>query len=356
MSNPNREKIRVGITIGDAAGVGPEIIMKTFSDDRLFKQFTPIVFGNPRVFSFYKKALNIEKFQYASIKDYKNLSHNSINIVPVWEDEFAISPGQPSSETGKFAFLSLKAACEALKNGDIDVLVTAPINKNVIQSAEFNNTGHTEYLQKFFGAKDNLMFLVADDIKVGLVTNHEPISEVAKNITKEKIQRKIQLINKSLQEDFGIDKPKVAVLGLNPHAGDKGLVGQEELDIIFPAVKEMRDQQNIIAFGPYPADGFFASDNWTKFDAILAMYHDQGLIPFKYIAGAEGVNFTAGLSVVRTSPDHGTAENIAGKGVADETSFRNAIYKAVDIFNNRLNYAEMRSNPLKKLAKFEEER
>lgn len=355
MSNQNQEKIKVGLTIGDAAGVGPELIMKIFSDDRLYKQFTPIVFGNPRVFSYYKKSMDLEKFQYSSIKNYQHLSHNSLNIMPVWNEEFSINPGQPSEETGKYALMSLQAACEALKEKQIDVLVTAPINKNVIQSEAFNVAGHTEYLQNYFGAQDNLMFMVSDTLRVGLVTNHVPISQVAQKITKELVLRKINLMHQSLQEDFGIDKPKIAVLGLNPHAGDNGLIGKEELEQIFPAVEEAR-KNNMVVFGPYPADGFFGSTNYRKFDGILAMYHDQGLIPFKYIAREEGVNFTAGLNIVRTSPDHGTAEAIAGKGIADETSLRNAIYKAIDIYNNRLEYAAMRSNPLKKLAKIEDER
>jgi 4-hydroxythreonine-4-phosphate dehydrogenase len=355
MSNHKQEKIKVGITIGDAAGIGPEIIMKTFSDDRLFKQFTPIVYGNPRVFSYYKKALELEKFQYSSVKNYYNLNTNSLNIFPVWNEEFSIVAGEPNAETGKYALKSVQAACEALKNKEIDVLVTAPINKNVIHSNEFPFAGHTEYLQDFFGAKDNLMFLVAEEIKIGLVTNHLPIQEVAKNITKEKIIRKINLMSQSLREDFGIEKPKIAVLGLNPHAGDNGLIGTEDKDIIFPAVQEAK-KQNILAFGPYPADGFFAAHNYKNFDGILAMYHDQGLIPFKYIAGEDGVNFTAGLNIVRTSPDHGTAENIAGKGIANETSFRNAIYNAIDIYENRINFFEMRSNPLGKLAQLQDER
>jgi 4-hydroxythreonine-4-phosphate dehydrogenase len=355
MSNHKQEKIKVGITIGDAAGIGPEIIMKTFSDDRLFKQFTPIVYGNPRVFSYYKKALELEKFQYSSVKNYYNLNTNSLNIFPVWNEEFSIVAGEPNAETGKYALKSIQAACEALKNKEIDVLVTAPINKNVIHSNEFPFAGHTGYLQDFFGAKDNLMFLVAEEIKIGLVTNHLPIQEVAKNITKDKIIRKINLMSQSLREDFGIEKPKIAVLGLNPHAGDNGLIGTEDKDIIFPAVQEAK-KQNILAFGPYPADGFFAAHNYKNFDGILAMYHDQGLIPFKYIAGEDGVNFTAGLNIVRTSPDHGTAENIAGKGIANETSFRNAIYNAIDIYENRINFFEMRSNPLGKLAQLQDER
>jgi 4-hydroxythreonine-4-phosphate dehydrogenase len=256
MSNHKQEKIKVGITIGDAAGIGPEIIMKTFSDDRLFKQFTPIVYGNPRVFSYYKKALELEKFQYSSVKNYYNLNTNSLNIFPVWNEEFSIVAGEPNAETGKYALKSVQAACEALKNKEIDVLVTAPINKNVIHSNEFPFAGHTEYLQDFFGAKDNLMFLVAEEIKIGLVTNHLPIQEVAKNITKEKIIRKINLMSQSLREDFGIEKPKIAVLGLNPHAGDNGLIGTEDKDIIFPAVQEAK-KQNILAFWSLSCRWFF---------------------------------------------------------------------------------------------------
>jgi 4-hydroxythreonine-4-phosphate dehydrogenase len=355
MSNQKQEKIKVGITLGDAAGIGPEIIMKTFSDDRVFKHFTPIVFGNPRIFSFYKKIIEIDKFQYSTVKNYQNLSNNSLNIFPVWNEEFAINIGEPNKETGKYAFLSLKAACEALQKKEIDVLITAPINKDVIHSDEFPFAGHTEYLQEFFSAKDSLMFLVTDEIKIGLVTNHVAIHDVAKNISKDKIIRKISLMHQSLQEDFNIDKPKIAVLALNPHAGDNGVIGNEEKDIIYPAIQEAKNM-NILAFGPYAADGFFASDNYKNFDGILAMYHDQGLIPFKYIAREDGINFTAGLNIIRTSPDHGTAENIAGKGIAEEASFRNAIYKAIDIYNNRINHFEMRSNPLEKIAQFKEER
>ena len=354
MTTPNQKR-KVGITLGDVAGIGPEIIMKTFSEDHLYKQFTPILYGNPRVLSYYKKMFNFDKFQYSSIKGYNNLSHNSLNIIPVWEEEFAITPGTPTDITGNYALKSLQAACDALKNKFIDVLVTAPINKKVMHSEQFPYAGHTEYLMNYFGAKDNLMFMVAEDLRVGLVTNHSAIKDVASKISKEKIIHKLQLMNASLMQDFGIDKPRIAVLGLNPHAGDGGVIGNEEVNIILPAVQEAKNM-GITVFGPYPADGFFASCNYKKFDGVLAMYHDQGLIPFKYIAGEDGTNFTAGLDVVRTSPDHGTAEDIAGKGVADETSFRQAIYTAIDFFNNRANYGEMRENPLVKRAVLHDER
>ena len=354
MSTPNQKR-KVGITLGDVAGIGPEIIMKTFLEDHLYKQFTPILYGNPRVLSYYKKIFNFDKFQYSSIKGYNNLSHNSLNIIPVWEEEFAITPGTPTEITGNYALKSLQAACEALKSKHIDVLVTAPINKKVMHSEQFPYAGHTEYLMNYFGAKDNLMFMVGEDLRVGLVTNHSAIKDVASKISKEKILRKLQLMNASLMQDFGIDQPRIAVLGLNPHAGDGGIIGNEEVNVILPAVKEAKDA-GLTVFGPYPADGFFASCNYKKFDGILAMYHDQGLIPFKYIAGEDGTNYTAGLDVVRTSPDHGTAEDIAGKGIADESSFRKAIYTAIDIFNYRAGFGEMRQNPLVKRAILHEER
>lgn len=355
MYNQKQEKIKVGITLGDAAGIGPEIIIKTFNDERLYKQFVPIVYANPRVFSYYKKALDVDKFQYSTVKNYHNLSNNSLNIYPAWNEEFPINVGEPNKETGKYALESIKTACEALKRKEIDVLVTAPINKSVIHSNEFPFAGHTEYLQQFFDAKETLMFLVADEIKIGLVTNHLRLQDVAKSITKDKIIGKLRLMHQSLQEDFGIEKPKIAVLSLNPHAGDNGVIGNEEKEIIYPAVQEAK-KTNMLVFGPYAADGFFATGSFKQFDGILAMYHDQGLIPFKYIAQESGINFTAGLGIVRTSPDHGTAENIAGKGTADETSFRNAIFKAIDIYRNRIDFKEMRSNPLQKIARFQEEK
>ncbi|HNF49875.1 MAG TPA: 4-hydroxythreonine-4-phosphate dehydrogenase PdxA [Chitinophagales bacterium] len=351
-----KEKLRVGITLGDVSGIGPEIIMKTFADEQIYKHFTPILFGNPRVLSYYKKAIDgVEKFQYTTVKGYGNLSNNSLNIIPVWEEEFQINIGEPTETTGKYAFKSLAAACSALKDGNIDVLITAPINKKYIHSSEFAFAGHTDYLKQYFGANEVLMLMSSDKIKLGLVTDHVPIKEVASKISKDKILRKLHILNATLMEDFGIDKPRIAVLGLNPHAGDGGLIGTEDRDIILPAVNDAKND-GMVVFGPYPADGFFASGAYTKFDGILAMYHDQGLIPFKYIAGEEGINYTAGLKVIRTSPDHGTAEDIAGKSIADESSFRQAIYSAIDIYRNRENFYEMRSNPLVKRAKFQEER
>lgn len=348
------ERLRVGISLGDVAGIGPEVIIKTFSDDRIFKQMTPVVFGNAKVLSFYRKQFNVEKFQYSSVKSIQQLSHNSLNVIPVWEEEFPIEPGKPSETTGSYALKSLQAACDALKNGDIDVLVTAPINKKYIHSPEFPFSGHTPYLMEQLGGDDVLMFMVSDNIRVGLVTEHLALKDVSSAITQKDILSKLHMMNQSLIRDFGIDKPKIAVLGLNPHAGDEGLIGQEEQEIIHPAVQKAKNE-GILAFGPYPADGFFAKGNENAFDAILAMYHDQGLIPFKSLSNGNGTNYTAGLQFVRTSPDHGTAEQIAGKGIADESSFRNAIYMAIDLYHSRKEFVERNANPLEKRANLRDE-
>ncbi len=349
-----RERLRVGISIGDIAGIGPEVIIKTFLDERMFKLMVPVVFGNSRVFSFYKKQLNIEKFQYNSVRNFQQLSHNSLNILPVWEEEVVIEPGKPDATTGKLALQSLKAACDALKNGDIDVLVTAPINKKHIHSDEFPFSGHTSYLLHELGGEEVLMFMVSDNIRVGLVTEHLPIKEVSSAISKEQILSKLKLMQQSLIRDFGIDKPKIAVLGLNPHAGDEGLIGQEEQEVILPAIRQAM-QEGILCFGPYPADGFFGKGHHEGFDAVLAMFHDQGLIPFKSLSIDTGTNFTAGLKYVRTSPDHGTAEDIAGKDLADAESFRVAVFKAIDIFHARLEYDDRNANPVEKRAKLKDE-
>lgn len=348
------EKLRVGISIGDIAGIGPEVIIKTFTDDRLFKLFTPVLYANARVISFYRKQLNIEKLQYNSVKGLEHLSQNGLNILSVWEDEVPINPGQPNELTGQLALKSLEAACEDLKNGHIDVLVTAPINKSYIHSEEFPFSGHTPYLQQKFESDEVLMFMVSENIKVGLVTEHVALKDVHQYITQEAILKKLNLMNASLIKDYGIDKPRIAVLGLNPHAGDDGLIGQEEKEVIIPALKTA-NQQGILAFGPYPADGFFAHDQYEKFDAVLAMYHDQGLIPFKSLCLGNGTNYTAGMKYVRTSPDHGTAENIAGKNIADESSFREAIFCALDIYKNRKAYEERNANPLEKRANLKDE-
>lgn len=348
------EKLKVGISIGDIAGIGPEVIIKTFMDDRLYKLFTPVLYANPRIISFYRKQLNIEKIQYNSVKSIDHLSHNSLNIISAWEDEVVINPGQPDETTGKLALRSLEEACNALLAGDIDLLVTAPINKSFIHSEQFPFSGHTPYLQQKLGSDDVLMFMVSDNIRVGLVTEHVPVKDVHLHITQESILKKLDLMNQSLIKDYGIDKPRIAVLGLNPHAGDEGLIGKEEIDTIIPAIKTA-NQKGILAFGPYPADGFFAHDSYQSFDAILAMYHDQGLIPFKSLSIGNGTNYTAGMKYVRTSPDHGTAENIAGKNVADESSFREAIFCALDIYRNRIEHQERHANPLEKRANLRDE-
>ncbi len=350
------EKIVVGISIGDAAGIGPEIIIKTFMDDRIFKHITPVVFTNPRVLSYYKKTIDgADKFQYQTIKNFNALSQNTLNVFSPWEEEFTIQPGTPDTHTGKFAYLSLKAASEALQRNQIDVLVTAPINKAAIQSDDFDFHGHTEYLAHAFEAKNPLMFMVSEELRLGLATNHLPVHEVSKHITKEGIIKKLHTMQVSLIEDFGIDKPKIAVLALNPHAGDNGLLGDEEKNIIQPAI-EAAQLDGILAYGSYPADAFFQQGMYHSFDAVLAMYHDQGLIPFKYIARDGGTNYTAGLKYIRTSPDHGTAEDIAGKGIADALPFINAIYTAKDIYQNRFSYFDRNSNPLKKIANLKSER
>ncbi|MCO5248278.1 MAG: 4-hydroxythreonine-4-phosphate dehydrogenase PdxA [Chitinophagales bacterium] len=349
------DKLRVGISIGDIAGIGPEVIMKTFIDDRMFKLFTPILFGNAKVLSFYKKELNIDKIQYNTVKSIQQLSHNSLNIVQVWDEDVEIKPGKPDKKTGELALKSLQGAVQALKDGDIDVLVTAPINKNYIHSAEFPFSGHTSYLEKEFGDHQSLMFMVSENLRVGLVTEHVPVKEISEHISKEAIVKKLGLIERSLIEDFGIDRPKIAVLGLNPHKGDDGLLGTEEIDIITPAIKEVREKETLV-FGPYSADGFFAKETYKLFDATLAMYHDQGLIPFKSLCVGSGTNYTAGLSIVRTSPDHGTAENIAGKDKADESSFRDAIFCAIDIYRNREDYKERNADPLVRRANLRDEK
>ncbi len=334
MQGKKNKKMVIGISIGDIAGIGPEVIIKTFQDDRMFDICTPVLFGNSKVISFYKNLLNIEKINYNSIKSFDHINSKSLNIAVAWEGEVAIEPGKPSEETGNCAYLSILKACEALKEGTIDALVTAPIDKSVLTHPDFNSKGHTGYITRFFGAKDALMLMVEKDLRIAVVTEHIPVSEVSQHLNQEIIQRKVEIAHRSLQEDFGISTPKIAVLGLNPHAGDSGAIGKEEIDIIIPAVDELR-KKKMQVFGPYSADGFFGTGQYKKFDCTIAMYHDQGLVPFKMLAFEEGVNFTAGLNIVRTSPDHGTAMDIAGKGLADHSSFNAAIYGAVDILRGR---------------------
>jgi 4-hydroxythreonine-4-phosphate dehydrogenase len=328
-------KPRIGITLGDLNGVGTEVVIKALSDNRLLNIVTPVIYGSTRAISFYKKLLNIEEFNYTQVRNKGQFAPKSINVVNCWEDVIEIVPGKQSRDTGKAAFLALKQASEELKEGLIDALVTAPIDKESIHSADFPFKGHTEYLTEFFGSSESLMFMISDTLRVGLVTEHIALKDVAAAVTKERIEAKLKIMEQSLRKDFGIAKPRIAVLGLNPHAGDGGLLGQEEEQIIKPVIADQKNKGRLV-YGPFPADGFFASGNHTKYDGILAMYHDQGLVPFKSIAFETGVNFTAGLSAVRTSPDHGTGYAIVGKNLASENSLREAIYQANDIFKHRM--------------------
>ena len=292
----------IGISCGDINGIGTEIIIKTFADHRILDHCTPVIFASNKLINFYRKALPDAHFNYQSVKDFTKVSPKQINLIHCWEEEIAITPGSLNDIGGQYAVKSLLAAADALKAGHIQGLVTAPIHKKNVQSDAFHYTGHTPFLKDVEGAKDVLMLLYDAHLKVALVTEHLPVKEVAQHITKEVILSKLHLLHQSLRKDFGIDKPKIAVLGLNPHAGDEGLIGEEEEKIIAPAIKEAKHK--MLVYGPFSADAFFARASYTKFDAVLAMYHDQGLIPFKTIAGGEGVNYTAGLSFVRTSPDN----------------------------------------------------
>ena len=338
----------IGITCGDLNGIGIELIIKTFSDNRILDICTPVIFGSNKVINFYRKGMPEINFSYQSAKELNRLNNKQVNIFNCWEEDVSINPGQLTDAGGAYAVKSFVAGVQALKDKLIDGLVTAPIHKANTHLPDFNFTGHTPYLKYAFHASDVLMLLYAGDFRVALVTEHIPISEIAQKITKEAILGKLAIFNSSLQKDFGIPKPKIAVLGLNPHAGDEGLIGNEEETIIKPAIKEARN--NILAFGPYSADAFFARGHHLEFDGVLAMYHDQGLIPFKSLAFGNGVNFTAGLSSVRTSPDHGVAFDIAGKNTADPSSFIAAIFECVEILHHRLEYEDNRKNPLKKIA------
>jgi 4-hydroxythreonine-4-phosphate dehydrogenase len=345
----NINKPVIGISCGDVNGIGIELIIKTFSDNRILEHCTPVIFASNKLINFYRKTLPEMNLNFSSTKEFNRINHKQVNLFNCWEEEIQVTPGQLTETGGKYAILSLQTAVAALKQKQIDGLVTAPIHKKNIQSAEFNFTGHTPYLKEMFGVKDVVMMLCAGDFRVALVTEHVPVGEVAKHITKEKILSKLVLINQSLQKDFGIEKPKIAVLGLNPHAGDEGLIGNEEETIIKPAIKEAKNN-NMLVVGPYSADAFFARRSFERFDAVLAMYHDQGLIPFKTLATGEGVNFTAGLPAVRTSPDHGVAFDIAGKDKADPSSFITAIFECIDIINRRNGFLESRKNPLRKMT------
>lgn len=347
-TNEKPTLLRVGITHGDTNGVGYEIILKAFAEQTMFEVCTPVVFGSAKIGSYHRKALGIET-QFHFVNSAKDAVDGRLNLVNCFDNDVNVEFGRTSQEAGRAAYWALEAATEALKNGEIDVLVTAPICKNAIQSPDFNFAGHTEYLANRIGeGNEPLMVLANDVMRVALVTTHLPISEVAAAITKENVAKKIRQLNKSLQHDFLISAPRIAVLGLNPHNGDDGVMGHEEKEAIAPAVQEAVEQ-GIQCFGPYPADGFFGAGMFSHFDAVLAMYHDQGLAPFKALSMDNGVNITAGLPYVRTSPDHGTAFDIAGCNKASEASFRQAIYTAIDIHRNRKADDEARKNPLPKL-------
>lgn len=343
------DKPIIGFTCGDLNGIGIELIIKTLSDKRILDMCVPVIFASNKCINFYRKSLPDINFTYQAIKDFKRLNPRDINIFNCWEEEVQITPGTLNAIGGKYAYLSLLQAVTSLQAGDFDGLVTAPIHKKNIQSPAFTYSGHTPYLKDAFNVPDVVMLMTSENLRVALVTEHVPVKEIAENISKQKIVSKLKILHESLRRDFGIDKPKIAVLGLNPHAGDEGLIGTEEETIIKPAINEMRNK-DMLVFGPFPADAFFARSSYQSFDAVLAMYHDQGLIPFKSLAIGEGINYTAGLPVVRTSPDHGTAFDIAGQGIADESSFRAALYGCIDLLDRRKAFDEDHKNPLKKMS------
>ncbi|WCM43452.1 4-hydroxythreonine-4-phosphate dehydrogenase PdxA [Flavobacterium sp. CBA20B-1] len=338
------ENIILGISIGDMNGVGPEVILKTFEDQRMMEFCTPVVFGNAKLLSFIKKVVNCTT-NIHGIDALDQIQKGKFNVLNVWKEGVNLDFGTLDDTVGQYAIKSFIAATDALKNDEIDALVTAPINKYNIQSNDFKFPGHTDYLNQELEG-NALMFMVSDAIKVGLVTDHVPLQNVSQHITPDLIKQKVRTINQSLIQDFNVIKPRIALLGLNPHSGDNGIIGMEEQNFIIQTVKELFDE-NIIVYGPYSADAFFGSEQHKNFDAVVACYHDQGLIPFKTLTFGTGVNYTAGLNKIRTSPDHGTAYDIAGKGIADCTSFKNAVYTALDIYKNKNEYLQSTANPLK---------
>ena len=335
----------IGITIGDMNSISAEVIIKTLSDNRINDYCVPVVYGSPRIISYWKKIIGLPDFQLNIIKSIDQVNHKRSNILVCWEEEVEIKPGEATELAGKYAFKALEMATKDVLEGKIQALVTGPLNKNMVNNQLLPFKGHTEYLAQQANS-EYLMLLTSDDFKVAMVTGHVPLKEVSGNISQELIIRKIKLLNESLKKDFGIVKPQIAVLALNPHGGEGGLLGMEEKEIIIPAVEKARNEHQVLVYGPYPADGFFGSNQHTKFDAVLAMYHDQGLIPFKYMAFETGVNYTAGLPFVRTSPDHGTAYSLVGKNEASEQSMRNALFMAVDIWAQRNHFTDINHNPL----------
>ena len=344
VGNPN--PIRVGISIGDVNGIGPEVIIKALNDSRILLDCTPIIYGSTKTISYYKKAIRKFNFSFQACKTATDAVNRKVNVVNVWNEEIKFDLGKATEVGGKFAFLSLEAATQDLSEGKIDVLVTAPISKEAMAKSGFKFPGHTEYLADKAGADDVLMMMVGSNLRVALACTHIPLKEVSSYLTKDIIYQKIKMLDKSLINDFGIVRPKIAVFGLNPHAGENGKLGDEEIEIISPAITQAKND-GIIAVGPFPADGFFGSSAMSQYDAVLAMYHDQGLTAFKALAFDDGVNYTAGLPIIRTSPDHGTAFDIVAKGIASEQSMRNAIYLAMDVYRNQNTRKEMVKNPLK---------
>ena len=340
-----RKKIRVGISAGDLNGIGMEVIIKTFLDRRMLDLCTPVVFVSSKAASFHKKILDIKNFSFNIIKDFSNINDKQVNLINCWDNDLEIKLGKSNIEIGKYALISLEKTTEALKKNDIDVVVTAPINKHSIKQNEKKFIGHTEYFEQNFDGK-SLMMMISDNMKIAFVTSHVALSEVSNLISQEKIEKVLKSMNKTLIEDFGILRPKIAVMGLNPHAGEEGMLGKEEENIIIPAIQMSNDKDNILAFGPFAADSFFTSKNLGRFDAILSMYHDQGLTPFKTLSFSEGVNYTSGLKIIRTSPVHGTAYDIAGKSIADEQSFRESVYLACDILKKRESHYKLKKGAL----------
>ncbi len=343
----SEETIRLGISQGDINGIGYEVLLKCFSDSRMLEGCTPILYGSSKVASYHKKMINATDFPFVNIRSAEQAEAHKFNILNIVQEEIKIDVGQPTEIGGKLAAMSLDYACHDLMQGKLDAIVTNPINKKNIQSENFNFPGHTEYLTKKFGAEESLMIMTCHDIHIGIMTNHLALSQVPQVISRDLIIRKLKVMDSSLKRDFGIRMPKIAVLALNPHAGDRGLIGTEDDEIVAPAIREAF-ASGILAFGPYPADGFFGNGSIRDFDGVMALYHDQGLIPFKLMSFTEGVNFTAGLPYVRTSPAHGTAYEIAGKNKASAQSFRNAVFLAQDIIRNRREYDAISSNTLRK--------
>ena len=348
--NNNSNRLKVGITIGDTSGIGIEVALKAVGIPEMMDLCIPVIYGSSKVVSYHRNACNLPGFQINHTKSARNLKENMPNLVECIDQEIKVELGHPSKQAGQAAFLALESAVRDLKSGLIDALVTAPISKENIQSDQFHFPGHTEYLESAAGDGNKaLMILCTSGLRVALATIHVPLSQVATSLTVEGIREKLRLFNASLKRDFNIDGPRIAVLSVNPHAGENGILGTEEHDIILPAMQQSLDEDGVQCFGPYAADGFFGARHYRRFDGVLAMYHDQGLAPFKTIAMDEGVNFTAGLPIVRTSPDHGTGYDIAGQGIANESSMRHAIYTAIDVCRNRVRYDEAHQNPLPKL-------